>query len=305
MSELTHSSMRDARDAEDNRLLETGEIDLLLAGWYETIVARCVAKMRGPVGHDVAQAVCERLWRELKAGKHRDGRWPFRVIVHKVIGYVCAGWYEKGWGEGELIEIDGPPTTTFTGDVELRLDARGVRRDAAAGRRRGGAAVAARAARARPDRGAARQAAERRLPGPLPHQAASAGVARVVTTTVEQLLDEFVGRWTRGEPLAVDELLVRAGPQADELAGLIDAFLERAPRREPTPEALAFVRSLDEPPLLRARQALGLKLDDSLRRSSRGSASARGRARRCAATTSSSSSASSTRRAWRRACGTR
>ena len=43
-----------------------------------------------------------------------------------------------------------------------------------------------------------------------------------MNVTVEQLLDEFVGRWTRDEPLAVDELLVRAGPQADELAGLID-----------------------------------------------------------------------------------
>jgi hypothetical protein len=83
-----------------------------------------------------------------------------------------------------------------------------------------------------------------------------------VNVTVEQLLDEFVGRWTRDEPLAVDELLVRAGPQADELAGLIDRFLERAPRREPTPDALAYVRGLDDPPLLRARQALGLKLDD-------------------------------------------
>ena len=49
---------------------------------------------------------------------------------------------------------------------------------------------------------------------------------------------------------------------ADELATLIDAFLERAPRREPTPEALAFVHSLDAPPLLRARQARRLKLDD-------------------------------------------
>ena len=79
---------------------------------------------------------------------------------------------------------------------------------------------------------------------------------------VEHLLEEFVGRWTRDEPLAVDELLVRAGPEADELAGLIDRFLERAPRREPTPDALAFVRSLDDPPLLRARQAKQLKLDD-------------------------------------------
>ena len=121
MSELTASSMRDARDAEDNRLLENGEIDLLLAGWHETIVGSCIAKMRGPVGHDVAQAVCERLWKELKAGKHRTGRWPFRVIVYQVIGYVCAGWYEKGWGEGELIEIDGAADDTFTGDVELQL----------------------------------------------------------------------------------------------------------------------------------------------------------------------------------------
>jgi len=121
MSDVTHSSMHDARDAEDNRLLENGEIDLLLAGWVETIDMRCIAKMRGPVGHDVAQAVCERLWKELKAGKHRTGRWPFRVIVHQVIGYLCAGWYEKGWSEGELIEIDGAAEDTFTGDVELQL----------------------------------------------------------------------------------------------------------------------------------------------------------------------------------------
>lgn len=121
MSGLTRSSMRDARDAEDNRLLESGEIDLLLAGWYETIVARCVARMRGPVGHDVAQAVCERLWKELKADKHRDGRWPFRVIVHKVVGFACAGWYEKGWGELELVEIDGPAEDDFTDEVALQL----------------------------------------------------------------------------------------------------------------------------------------------------------------------------------------
>ena len=99
--------MRDARDAEDKRLLETGEIDLLLAGWVETIRGRCIAKMRGPVGEDVAQAVCERLWRELKAGRHRDGTYPFRVIVHSVIGWVCRGWYEPGWQENELFDVDG------------------------------------------------------------------------------------------------------------------------------------------------------------------------------------------------------
>ena len=81
-------------------------------------------------------------------------------------------------------------------------------------------------------------------------------------STPEQLLDQLVGRWTRGEPLEVDELLLRAGPRSDELAGLVDAFLERSPRREPTPAALAFVRSLDAPSLLRARQERRLKLDD-------------------------------------------
>ena len=121
MPGLTHSSMRDARDAEDNRLLENGEIDLLLAGWVETIDSRCVTKMRGPVGHDVAQVVCLRLWRELKDGKHRDGRWPFRVIVHQVIGFSCAGWYERGWGELELIEIDGRSGDDFTDDVAMQL----------------------------------------------------------------------------------------------------------------------------------------------------------------------------------------
>jgi len=85
-----------------------------------------------------------------------------------------------------------------------------------------------------------------------------------VRSTPDQLLDDLVGRWTRGEPLEVEALLERAGPQSDELALLIDTFLERAPRREPTLDAIAFVRSLDEPqpPLLRARQARRLKLDD-------------------------------------------
>jgi len=83
-----------------------------------------------------------------------------------------------------------------------------------------------------------------------------------VKVTPEQLLDELVDRWAQGAPLDVDELLVRAGPRSDELASLIDAFLQRAPRREPTPEALAFVRSLDEPSLLVARQERRLKLDD-------------------------------------------
>ena len=115
--------MRDARDAEDKRLLETGEIDLLLAGWVETIRGICVARMRGPVGEDVAQAVCERLWKELKAGRHRDGRHPFRVVVHSVIGWVCRGWFEPGWQESELFDLDGAaPDETQEVVIELTLE---------------------------------------------------------------------------------------------------------------------------------------------------------------------------------------
>lgn len=108
MSEATRISMHDARDAEDKRLLENGEVELLLAGWVETIHDRCWAKMRGPVGEDVGQAVCERLWKELKAGRHRDGKHPFRVIVHSVVNWVCSGWYEQGWREHALLDVDGP-----------------------------------------------------------------------------------------------------------------------------------------------------------------------------------------------------
>ena len=115
--------MRDARDAEDKRLLDTGEIDLLLAGWVETIRGICVARMRGSVGEDVAQAVCERLWKELKAGRHRDGRLPFRVVVHSVIGWVCRGWFEPGWQESELFDLDGAaPDETQEVVIELTLE---------------------------------------------------------------------------------------------------------------------------------------------------------------------------------------
>lgn len=123
MSDATQLSMRDARDAEDKRLLENGEIELLLAGWVETIRARCVARMRGAVGEDAAQAVCERLWRELKRGKHRDGRLPFRVVVHSVIRWVCNGWFEPGWYENEFLDFDGAaPDETEAVVIDVTLE---------------------------------------------------------------------------------------------------------------------------------------------------------------------------------------
>jgi len=83
-----------------------------------------------------------------------------------------------------------------------------------------------------------------------------------VTVDPEALLDELARRHARGEPLDVEGTLERAGDRADELAPLIEAFLARAPRRAASPRALAFVRSLDEPPLVRARVAKAVRVDD-------------------------------------------
>ena len=79
---------------------------------------------------------------------------------------------------------------------------------------------------------------------------------------LETLLDDLARRHARGEPLDVEGTLARAGDQADELAPLIEAFLARAPRRQASASTLAYVQSLDEPPMLRARVAKALKVDD-------------------------------------------
>ena len=85
-----------------------------------------------------------------------------------------------------------------------------------------------------------------------------------MTVEPETLLDELARRYARGEPLDVEGTLRRAGDRADELAPLIEAFLARAPRPPPSARSLAYVRSLDEPPLVRARVARALRVDDGV-----------------------------------------
>ena len=76
------------------------------------------------------------------------------------------------------------------------------------------------------------------------------------------LLDELARRHARGEPLDVEGLLVQAGDRSDELAPMIETFLVRAPRLSASTEALAYVRTLDDPPILRARVAKALRVDE-------------------------------------------
>jgi RNA polymerase sigma factor (sigma-70 family) len=89
------SSMHDARDAEDNRLLDSGEVTLLVESYYGVILDRCRARVRpedAAVG--VAAEVAIRLLSELKRG--RRYRVPFRVVVHKVIGWKIQEHFEPG-----------------------------------------------------------------------------------------------------------------------------------------------------------------------------------------------------------------
>ncbi len=74
-------------DAADAVLLARGEHARLLAKYEPVILGRCVARLHGhPDAEDVAQDVKLRLWRELQAGKTYSV--PFRVVVHKIVGWT-------------------------------------------------------------------------------------------------------------------------------------------------------------------------------------------------------------------------
>jgi RNA polymerase sigma factor (sigma-70 family) len=87
--------MNDARDAEDTRLLEAGEYGLLVDGYASVIIGRCRAHV-WPEADAIAVAgdVMIRLLSELKRG--RRYRVPFRVVVHKVIGWKIKEHFEPG-----------------------------------------------------------------------------------------------------------------------------------------------------------------------------------------------------------------
>ncbi|MDW8339435.1 MAG: sigma-70 family RNA polymerase sigma factor [Thermoleophilia bacterium] len=94
MAEATLSSMHDARDAEDQRLLEAGELTALVESYYGVIIRRCQAKVRVGDPLDVAHDIAVRLLTELKRG--RRYRVPFRVVVHQVTTWTIRGRTARG-----------------------------------------------------------------------------------------------------------------------------------------------------------------------------------------------------------------
>jgi hypothetical protein len=81
-----------------------------------------------------------------------------------------------------------------------------------------------------------------------------------VPSTLDDLLDELAGRYARGDDLDLTGLIEQAGDDADRFAELADRFLEAAPRREASAASRAYVRALDQPPLLRLRLRRRLKV---------------------------------------------
>jgi hypothetical protein len=80
---------------------------------------------------------------------------------------------------------------------------------------------------------------------------------------VFELFDDYAARFARGERPDAREYLARAGEEADELAALIDRYLESAPAPAPHKDtrALAAAWIEGEPPLLELRNRRGLKRD--------------------------------------------
>jgi len=80
-------------DAADAQLFSDGNIAGLLAKYNESIVGRCIARLKGSLdAEDVAQNIRLRLLAEFHRGK-RYGDLPYRVVVHQVITWTLADYF--------------------------------------------------------------------------------------------------------------------------------------------------------------------------------------------------------------------
>jgi hypothetical protein len=85
----------------------------------------------------------------------------------------------------------------------------------------------------------------------------------LMSDEVFRLFDDYAARFARGERPDARAYLARAGEEADELAQLIDRYLEGvpAPPADEESRALAAAWVEGEPPLLALRNERGLKRD--------------------------------------------
>ena len=97
--------MHDARDAEDNRLLEAKEHTQLLENYVYLVQEWAAVRMRDRQAADeVVQRVFLRLASELAAGK--SYRVPYRVVVWNVVSWTSRG-YEWRVKDGASLPAGG------------------------------------------------------------------------------------------------------------------------------------------------------------------------------------------------------
>jgi RNA polymerase sigma factor (sigma-70 family) len=107
VAEKTVSSMHDAREAEDRRLLEAGDHAQLLANYFYPVQQYLVARLRSEEeANEVTQTAFDRLLRELSAGRAYAA--PFRVVVWNVVGWKLKEHF-RGRPEVPLPEERDPP----------------------------------------------------------------------------------------------------------------------------------------------------------------------------------------------------
>jgi RNA polymerase sigma-70 factor (ECF subfamily) len=99
--------MHDARDAEDKRLLEAGEYRQLLESYVYLVRQWTLVRLRDrDAADEVSQRVFLRLLGELRSGKQYGV--PFRVVVWKVVQFMCRG-YEWGTKRDGALPYDWDP----------------------------------------------------------------------------------------------------------------------------------------------------------------------------------------------------
>jgi RNA polymerase sigma factor (sigma-70 family) len=100
--------MRDAQDAEDKRLLETGDTEELLAKYVYEVRQRLYLRLRDrDAADEIAQRVFLRLWEELS--RRNTYGVPFRVVVWNVVRWTAAGYEWRTKLDGSLPEGRDPP----------------------------------------------------------------------------------------------------------------------------------------------------------------------------------------------------
>ncbi len=75
-------------DAEDDRLLARGDLDVLFARHYDDLVARARMRVGADRAGDVVQSALMRTLREIQSG--REWPLPFRAVVHQHLRWEIA-----------------------------------------------------------------------------------------------------------------------------------------------------------------------------------------------------------------------